>query len=207
MDANLSRSGASPEGDEAEFLAALRSGDGSAYERLVREHGGRMLSVARRMLRHDEEANDALQDAFILAFRGISRFQGQSRLATWLHRIVVNAALMKLRRRRAHPEESIEPLLPTFREDGHTTRTYGEWPEGADTLLERAEVRNLVRAKIDRLPATYRTILVLRDIEELDTGEVAAMLGITANAVKIRLHRARQALREQLDPSLRRNEG
>lgn len=194
------------EAEERAFLAALRGGDDRAYERLVTEHGGRMLAVARRMLRNDEEARDALQEAFLLAFRGLPRFEGQSRLSTWLHRIVVNAALMKLRSRRAHPEESIEPLLPTFLEDGHATSSYSEWPERADRLLERAEIRDRVRASIDRLPVTYRTVLLLRDIEELDTGEVAEALGISANAVKIRLHRARQALRELLDPHLRGGE-
>ncbi len=161
-----------------------------------------MLAVARRMLRSDEEARDAVQEAFLLAFRGLPKFEGQSRLGTWLHRIVVNAALMRLRSRRARPEESIEPLLPTFMDDGHATRTYREWPESAEQLLERAEVRSLVRQAIDRLPTTYRTVLLLRDIEELSTGEVAEALGISANAVKIRLHRARQALRELLDPHL-----
>ena len=161
-----------------------------------------MLAVARRMLRNDEEAQDTVQEAFLLAFRGLARFEGQSRLATWLHRITVNAALMKLRRRRARPEESIEPLLPTFQADGHAMRSYRNWPESAETLLERAEIRSLVRSSIDRLSPTYRTVLLLRDIEELDTTEVAAMLGISANAVKIRLHRARQALRELLDPHL-----
>ncbi|MEO8195371.1 MAG: sigma-70 family RNA polymerase sigma factor [Thermoanaerobaculia bacterium] len=191
------------ESDERSLLAALRAGDDRAYERLVSEHGGRMLAVARRMLRNDEEAQDALQEAFVLAFRGLPRFEGHSRLSTWLHRIVVNASLMKLRSRRARPEESIEPLLPTFMEDGHSTHAYGEWPEVPDRVLERSEVCGLVRASIDRLPPTYRTVLLLRDIEELDTGEVAEQLGISANAVKIRLHRARQALRELLDPHLR----
>lgn len=194
------------ESGEQALLAGLRAGDDRAYESLVSEHGGRMLAVARRLLRDDEEARDAVQEAFVLAFRGLPRFAGQSRLSTWLHRIVVNASLMRLRSRRAHPEESIEPLLPTFLEDGHSSATYGEWPESADRLLERAEVRERVRASIDRLPVTYRTVLLLRDLEELDTGEVARALGISANAVKIRLHRARQALRELLDPHLRKGD-
>jgi len=194
------------ESGEQSLLAGLRAGDDRAYESLVSEHGGRMLAVARRLLRDDEEARDAVQEAFVLAFRGLPRFAGQSRLSTWLHRIVVNASLMRLRSRRAHPEESIEPLLPTFLEDGHSSATYGEWPESADRLLERAEVRERVRASIDRLPVTYRTVLLLRDLEELDTGEVATALGISANAVKIRLHRARQALRELLDPHLQKGD-
>ncbi|MEO8276876.1 MAG: sigma-70 family RNA polymerase sigma factor [Thermoanaerobaculia bacterium] len=196
----------SHESEERALLAALRAGDDRAYERLVTENGGRMLAVARRMLRNDEEARDALQEAFLLAFRALPRFEGNSRISTWLHRIVVNASLMKLRSRRAHPEESIEPMLPTFLEDGHSTDSYCDWSESADKLLERSQVCNQVRASIDRLPETYRTVLLLRDIEELDTAEVAGMLGVSANAVKIRLHRARQALREQLDPHLRRED-
>jgi RNA polymerase sigma-70 factor (ECF subfamily) len=193
-----------PHESEADFVAALRSGDGAAYERLVAENGGRMLVVARRILRDEDEARDALQEAFVSAFRGLHRFEGGSRLSTWLHRIVVNAALMKLRSRRAHPEESIEPLLPTFQEDGHSRDSYFDWPERPDTELARSEVRSLVRAAIDRLPQGHRTVLILRDIEELDTAEVAELLGVTANAVKIRLHRARQALRELIDPAMKR---
>lgn len=195
---------ATHEHDERALLAALRAGDDRAYERMVAEHGGRMLAVARRMLRNDEEARDALQEAFLLAFRGLARFEGQSRLSTWLHRIVVNAALMRLRSRRARPEESIEPMLPTFLEDGHSANGYVDWPERPDNELARAEVCARVRQAIDGLPESYRTVLLLRDIEELDTAEAAELLGVTANAVKIRLHRARQALREQLDPHFRR---
>src|SRR5262245_32702605 len=162
---------AAPQDDERAFLAALRAGDDLAYERLVREHGGRMLAVARRILRNEEEASDTLQEAFLLAFRGLARFEGASRIGTWLHRIVVNAALMKLRGRKARPEESIEPLLPTFQEDGHSTVWYNEWPERPDRELVRGETVDLVRRTIDRLPETYRTVLLLRDIEELDPGE------------------------------------
>lgn len=196
----LSMSGAD---DERDLLALLRAGDDRAYERLVVEQGGRLLAVARRFLRNEEDARDCLQECFVQAFRALPRFEGHSKLSTWLHRIVVNAALMKLRSRRARPEEPIEPLLPSFQEDGHSTVTYRDWSPSAEELLERAEVRDLVRAAIDRLPDSYRTVLVLRDLEELDTAEVAELLGVTANAVKIRLHRARQALRQLLDVQLR----
>ena len=198
-----------PKGDythhrEQSLLAGLRAGDEAAFEELVTTHGGRLLAVARRLLRCEEEARDALQDAFLQAFRALPRFEGQARLGTWLHRIVVNASLMRLRSRRTRPEEPIEPLLPTFKEDGHQTAPAADWPEPCDRLVERREVRELVRQTIDHLPDGYRPVLLLRDIEDLDTEEVAQLLGITANAVKIRLHRARQALRELLDPCLRR---
>lgn len=188
---------------EAALLAALRAGEDRAYRQLVAEYGGRLLAVARRILRNEEEAQDALQEAFLQAFRALPRFEGHARISTWLHRIVVNAALMRIRSRKSRPEESIEPLLPTFQEDGHATASFQAWEGGADELLERAETRAFVRQAIDRLPDTYREILMLREIEELDTAEVAELLGITANAVKIRLHRARQALRQLLDPHFR----
>jgi RNA polymerase sigma-70 factor, ECF subfamily len=188
--------------DEDLLLVSLRAGDPRAYERLVCTHGGRMLAVSRRLLRCEEDARDAVQDAFLQAFRALPGFAGQSCLGTWLHRIAVNACLMRLRSRRTKPEESIEPLLPTFLEDGHKAVPAVDW-EPCDRLMERQEVRRKVRESIDRLPESYRTVLLLRDIEEMSTAEVAQALSITENAVKVRLHRARQALREILDVHMR----
>jgi len=190
--------------DESRLVAALKAGDAAAFEQMVRLHGGRMLAVARRLLRSEEDAADAVQDAFLSAFRGIDGFAEGSQLSTWLHRIAVNAALMKLRTRRRHPEEPIEDLLPKFCEDGHRENPGPAWSGSLERLLESKETRQLVRECIDRLPESYRTVLLLRDIEELDTEEAATALGMTTNAVKVRLHRARQALRELLDPHLRR---
>jgi RNA polymerase sigma-70 factor (ECF subfamily) len=183
---------------EDALVAGLRTGEPSACETLVRTHGPALLAVTRRILRHDEDARDAVQEAFLAAFRAAGSFEGTARLSTWLHRIAVNAALMKMRARRRRPEESIEDLLPGFLEDGHHVRDTGEWAAPPEALLERRENREFVRACIDRLPEEYRTVLVLRDIEELDTEETAQTLGMTVAGVKTRLHRARQALRELL---------
>ena len=120
------------------------------------------------MVRNEEDAQDAVQQAFLSAFRSLPTFNGQSRLTTWLHRIVTNAALMKLRTRGRRPEESIEDLLPTFLEDGHHAEQFSEWSLPADARMVRRETRKHVRAAIDRLPESYRTVLVLRDIEELE---------------------------------------
>jgi len=109
-----------------------------------------------------------------------------------------------LRTRRRKPEESLEPLLPVFTEEGHHAQQFTAWDEPVDRLAEREETRRVVREAILGLPEQYRDVLVLRDIQELDTNETARELGITPNAVKIRLHRARQALRTKLDPHLRR---
>ena len=180
--------------DEQALLCRLRAGDEAAYELMVRAYGGRLFAVAQRILRNEEDARDAVQSAYVAAFRALDRFEGGSLLSTWLHRIVVNAALMRLRSRRRRPEESLEPLLPTFLADGHYAQRFSDADLPADRMIEREETRALVRACIDRLPERHRAILMLRDIDDVSTGEVADALGITANAVKIRLHRARQAL-------------
>jgi RNA polymerase sigma-70 factor (ECF subfamily) len=141
-----------------------------------------------------------VQDAFVSAFRSLSSFEAGSQLSTWLHRIVVNASLMRLRSRRRKPEEPLDGLLPSFFEDGHRRDPAPPWQETAETALQRREVRELVRGTIDELPETYRAVLLLRDIEGFDTEQAARLLGVTPNAVKVRLHRARQALRTLLEP-------
>ncbi len=180
----------------------IRRGDGGAFEEVLRVQGGRLLSVARRFLPNEEDARDALQDAFLSAYRAIDRFDGQASLGTWLHRIVVNACLTKLRTRRRHPERSIEDLLPAFLDDGHQANPARAWRDPADEA-QREETRDLVRRRIAELPEDYRTVLLLRDIEEMDTEETARLLGLTPGAVKTRLHRARQALRVLLEPHFR----
>jgi RNA polymerase sigma-70 factor (ECF subfamily) len=171
--------------EEIELVARLQSGDAGAFETLVRSYGPRMLAIARRYLHHDEEAQDALQDALLSVYRGIHRFEGNSQLATWLHRIAANAALMRLRRRRID-ETSIDDLLPKFVDDGHQVQPTVPWTKSVEAALEQ-------------LPDQHRAILLLRDIEQRDTEETAELLGLTIGAVKTRLHRARQALRTLLD--------
>jgi RNA polymerase sigma-70 factor, ECF subfamily len=190
---------AEPDGD---LLARLRAGDDAAYEDLVRRETRHLLAVARRLLRNEEDARDCVQQAFLSAFRALPSFNGQSRLTTWLHKIVANAALMKLRTRGRRPEESVEALLPAFLEDGHHAERFSEWALPADVRMVRQETRAQVRTAIERLPETYRTVLLLRDIEEFSTEEAAQALGVTATAVKVRLHRARQALLKLLTPAL-----
>ncbi len=188
--------------DEKALLHRLRGGEEDAYEELVRVFGGRLLAVARRFLRSEEDARDAVQDAFLSAFRSIDRFEGNARISTWLHRIVVNAALMKLRTRRRKPEQSIEELLPSYLDDGHMARPASPWRETEPDGVERRELAELLGRSIEALPETYRNVLILRDIEELDTEETSEIMGVSPGAVKTRLHRARQALRGLLAPHL-----
>lgn len=185
--------------EEPVLVAAIQAHDDAACEELVRRYGPAMLAVARRLVGHQQDAQDAVQDAFVSAFRALPTFRGESRLSTWLHRIVVNAALMQMRRRRRHPEEPIEPFLPTFTDGGHHTRGVRAW-HASEAALDAQETRVAVRAAIAGLPESYRTVLLLRDIEEYTTHDVAMLMGVTTNAVKVRLHRARQALVTQLTP-------
>lgn len=186
--------------DESDLVAGLRKGEGWAFDLLVKKHGPRLLAVARRLVRDEEDARDVVQEALLCAFRSLNAFKAEARISTWLHRIVVNSALMRLRTRRRKPEEPIEPLLPTFSDDGHHHPRVSNWQLPQDRQIERDETRRLVRSCISRLPESYRTILILRDIEELDTSEAARFLEISVAAAKIRLHRARQALRTLLAP-------
>jgi RNA polymerase sigma-70 factor (ECF subfamily) len=189
---------AQPPSEEVQLIERLRAGDEEAFELMVRRYGGRMLSTAQRILRSESDARDAVQEAFLSVFRSIGHFAGEAALGTWLHRIVVNAALMQMRSRRRRGEESIEDLLPRFDENGG-------WADGpmpvpaVDDLQESRERMALVRRCVDRLPERYRTVLILRDIEDLDTEHTARMLGATPTAVKVRLHRARQALKTLIE--------
>lgn len=191
--------------DDQALLTALRAGHEWAFETMVRLYGGRLLAVASRFTRNEGDAQDVLQAAYLSAFRALNDFEGACQLSTWLHRIVVNTALMKLRSRRRKPEESIDALLPAFQEDGHHVEQFSEWSTPADHLIERKQTRATVRACIEQLPENYRVVLKLRDIEEFSTQEVAEMLAMTPTAVKVRLHRARQALSTLLRKEYARN--
>lgn len=183
------------------LIAGLIAGDEVAFEALLRQHGAHMMAVARRFMRSEQDAADAMQDALVNVFRKADQFAGGSKLSTWLHRVTVNACLMRLRSESRRHEVNVDELAPAFDSTGHHVRRppavdRGE-PAGAAMT---AELREMVRECIDRLPEAYREVILLRDIEELDTEETARVLGETANCVKTRLHRARCALRELLLP-------
>ncbi len=191
---------------ELEPLAKLREHCPVTTERFVRNHAPWMLKVASRILRDDATAQDVVQEAFGNAFQKLSEFEGRSSLKTWLHRIVVNQALMKLRSRRRLREEPLDHLLPEF--GSNACRIEQSWPQllGAQEICEQKQLREIVRRKIDELPHDYRVVLLLRDIEEMTTSEVAEQLELSVSNVKVRLHRARSALKTLLEPVLRGQE-
>lgn len=189
-----------PVAAEAEILAGIRAGNEQAFALLVRWQCGRMYAVAKRILRDDADAQDAVQEAFTMAYKAIDRFDGRSKLSTWLHRIVVNAALMRLRKVRRLREISMDDKLPSYDDAGHRRNVGPAWQQTPEDGALEAERERLVHEAIAQLPDNHRQVILLRDIQQLDTEETAEALGIRPGAVKTRLHRARQALRELLDP-------
>lgn len=161
-------------------------------ERLVLRYGARMLRTARGILADPHEAEDAVQDAWVAALGAKDQFQGRSRTSTWLHRIVVNVCLMRLRHRRAVPPPRSIDEGPHRSQDVAVSNS-----ETADIAAEatRQETVRILRDGIARLPERHRRILTLRDIDQLDTAAAAERIGVSVNAAKIRLHRARRALR------------
>lgn len=185
---------------DAEILVGLRRRDAACFERLVRKYGGLFLSVARRYLTSAADAADVVQESFLAVFEGIHRFAGESRLYTWMHRIVINKCLMRLRTQRRHGEVAIDEFLPRFLPDGHQLRETPAWRDSVEVELQKRHTQAQVRQAIDQLPGSYRTVLLLRDIDEIDSAEAAQLLGINEGALRVRLHRARQALRGLLEP-------
>ncbi len=182
-----------------DFVDRLIARDETAFTELVRTHGPRMLSVASRYLKDPVDAEDVLQDAFVNVVRAISGFRRGSSIETWLHRIVVNCALMSLRRRRRKPSTPLEDSAL----EGGGASPWRRWPPpSAHDVLASAEARRIVLDALDRLPEAQRCVLLLRDVEGLSLGEIAEVLDLRVTTVKIRIHRARRALQNRLGPRL-----
>jgi RNA polymerase sigma-70 factor (ECF subfamily) len=189
-----------PEPSDEALAARAAAGDESAFEALVRRYQARAYRLAFRLVGADGDPQDALQEAFLQVFRKLASFRGESRFATWLFRIVTNAALMQRRSRSRRPAESLEAFLPRFDANGLHAATPAELRVAAraDELLDQRTLAERAREGIERLPEAYRAAFVLRDLEELPTAEVALVLGLEPAAVRQRVHRARLMLRGYL---------
>jgi RNA polymerase sigma-70 factor (ECF subfamily) len=177
-------------------VAALKAGEPGAFAEMVERHSGTVYNLALRLMNDPQEAEEVLQETFISAFRGLDRFEGRSQLGTWLYRIAYNAALMRLRRRKLPTTSIDEPLV---NEEGEELpRQLVDWGARPDQIVLDDELRRALDAAVATLPPTLRSVFVLRDIEGHSTAETAEALGLTETNVKVRLHRARLALREQL---------
>jgi RNA polymerase sigma-70 factor (ECF subfamily) len=187
---------AAPVDDEATLVAAAKAGDLHAFETLVHRYEGRIYRLTYNITQNREDAQDSTQDAFLKAYQHLPGFQGESRFYTWLVRIAVNEALMKLRRRR--PQEiSLDESIQTA--DDLVPREIEDWGPKPDKRYEQSELQDILARSIAQLEPAYRIVFQLRDIEELSTEETARLLGLSIPAVKSRLLRARLKLRHSLD--------
>jgi RNA polymerase sigma-70 factor (ECF subfamily) len=183
--------------DDDALLRRIRAGDRDGFTDLMRRFNRRLYRVARSVLRDDAEAEDALQDAYLQAYRALPTFRGESALGTWLTRIVVNAALMR-QRKTGRLAEVIELGADVGSDDATQPRDQLDEPAQPELAALRAQTRRLIETGIDKLPAAFRTVFVLRAVEELTVEETAATLGIPEATVRTRYFRARAMLREAL---------
>jgi RNA polymerase sigma-70 factor (ECF subfamily) len=188
---------AAVESSDEDLAARAAAGDSSAFEALVARYRERVFRLARRILGNDADALDVAQETFLSSYRSLGRFRGDARFGTWLYRIATNAALQHLRARGRRPVESLEDYLPRFDEAGTHRRTPEELRVVArlDEELDRERLAERAREAIQRLPEAYRLPFVLRDLEEMPTGEVAELLEVSPEVVRQRVHRARLMLR------------
>ena len=182
----------------AELVEALKRKEPTAFERLFAQHGARLYRVALRLMGQREEAEDVLQETLLKVHEHIHTFDGRSALTTWLYRIVVNTALMRLRAKARIPEELLDTAGPLFTEEGEHAREVADWALPPEEALLRQEALMVLQQGIERLPELYRAVYVLAEVEGLAHQEIATILDLTVGAVKTRLHRARLFLREML---------
>jgi len=188
--------------DDLALVAEAKAGSYEAFEELVSRYESKIYRLGVNITGNSEDAEDVLQEAFLKAFQHLGEFREDSRFYTWLVRIAVNEALMKLRKIRSN---RTVPLEDEIGEDGDPIpRELADWKPNPEQIFAQAEIENILRDSAQKLPASYRTVFLLRDVEELSTAEAASVLGLSEGTVKARLFRARLMLREELSKVFKR---
>jgi RNA polymerase sigma-70 factor (ECF subfamily) len=188
--------------NETELLAAARKGDTEAFTTLANQYNRNIYRLAFNITRNNEDAEDVMQEAFFKAYTKLDKFQGNSRFYTWLVRIAVNEALMKLRKRKSDRTVSMDEPVET--DVSEIVREVKDWGDNPEQTYAKTELQEMLSEAIETLEPAYRTVFVLRDVEDLSTEETAESLGLSVPAVKSRLLRARLKLREQLTRQFQR---
>lgn len=181
---------------DLELIQAVLTGEEAAFEELLERYSSRVMNLAMRVTRNTEDAEEVLQDVFITMFKKLSSFESRSAFSSWVYRVTMNAAFMKIRARNRRRTVSIEEIDSELKNSWTSNRS-----DSADIeyISTRHEIRSILQAAIDRLPFEYRAIFILRDIDGLSNQSTSDVLGISVPAVKSRLHRARVILREELN--------
>ena len=191
-----------PVSEELALVQAAKAGDVGAFEDLVKRYDRNVFRIAQHITQNREDAEDVVQDAFLKAYSNLAQFQGQSKFYTWLVRIAVNEALMKLRKRRPERMVSLDEDVKT--EEDSVPREVADWSPNPEQQYNQAELKEILSKTIQGLPPSFRTVFVLRDVEGLSTEETADALELSIPAVKSRLLRARLQLRERLNRYFKR---
>ncbi|MCB0328766.1 MAG: sigma-70 family RNA polymerase sigma factor [Bdellovibrionales bacterium] len=185
-----------PKSEDLQLLAKIKKGDSAAFEQLVEKYESKVFHLAMRFTRNEEDAEEVLQDVFTTLHRKLDLFQGKSAFSSWLYRIVVNAAFMKLRKRRQQPTVHLEDLAPLTKQqvlDGdHNFENH------VDKHAQNEELKDILKGAIERLPDQYRAVFILRDVNGFSNQEASEVLGLSVPAIKSRLHRSRLMLRKKL---------
>lgn len=179
------------------LVERVKEGDHAAFTELVRRYEGKVYQLALRLTGNDMDANDVIQDVFLSVFRKIHTFRGHAAFSSWLYRITANAAFARLNQRKRHAAVSLDDVLPII-EESSMHEVGSEWSQKPDLALFNKETREALESAIQSLPDDFKTVIVLRDIQNLSNQEVAEVLNLSIPAVKSRLHRARLVLRRQL---------
>lgn len=193
-----------PPSDELELVRAAKGGNIGAFEELVKRYDRNVFRIAQHITQNREDAEDVVQDAFMKAYGNLAQFQEQSKFYTWLVRIAVNEALMKLRRRRPERTVSLDEDVKT--DEDSIPREVADWSPNPEQQYSQAELKQILTKTINGLPPSFRTVFVLRDVEGLSTEETAEALNLSIPAVKSRLLRARLQLRERLTKYFKRRD-
>jgi RNA polymerase sigma-70 factor (ECF subfamily) len=184
---------------DEDLVARARAKDFAAFEELVDRYEDKIFRLAFRFVRNETEAKEIVQDTFLLVWRKLDTFKGDSQFGSWLYRVATNTALMRLRAQRRHPEVSTEELPVDYLDNYGQVPAAGEnWAKRPDDELQTDELRRRIQKAVDELPEIYRTVFIIRDVEGLSTEETAEVLEISIPTVKTRLHRARLALRDAI---------
>lgn len=182
--------------DEADVVSQARVGDPKAFAELVRRYEGKIFRLAQHITQNREDAEDVLQETFLKAYEHLDQFQGASKFYTWIVRIAVNQALMKLRKRKADRTVSMDESIDTGEDT--VVREIAAWDPSPEERYSKEELTSILESAVQSLAPPYRTVFILRDVEELSTEETAEALDLSIPAVKSRLLRARLQLRDKL---------
>ncbi len=174
-------------------------GNYDAFEKIVSRYEDKAYRLAWSMVKDDDLAADVVQDAFLNVFRKLDTFQGNSKFSSWIYRVIVNAALMKLRKKKRRAEVALDALGPTFLDDGHHAVTVSQWSMRGDQAALNQELRDQIVAAVDELEPKYQTVFLLKEVEGLSLEEIGSVMDLSVPAVKSRLHRARLFLRATLE--------